>query len=138
MRANCVLNSFLYPRKWGERKCSIWVDNCFWIIRSNTLETVGNTIQIYTFRLALRGFFLRQVLYKLILNFQGSTVSLKFWIPCFWSTLLKILEDILSTLVGILPKDSASFEFKLESPFVISDTLISVKWNEDSVETFSL
>ena len=38
----------------------------------------------------------------------------------------------------MLPKVSAFFEFKLESSFVISDAIISGKWNKDSVDTFSI
>ena len=38
----------------------------------------------------------------------------------------------------MLPKVTAFFEFKLESSFIISDTLISVKWNKDAVDTISL
>ena len=47
-------------------------------------------------------------------------------------------EDVLSKLVGMLPKIPAFFEFKLKGSFVISDTLIPAKWNKDSVDTFSL
>ena len=48
-----------------------------------------------------------------------------------------MLEDVLNTLVGIFSKAPAFFEFKLDSSFLILDTLISVKWNKDWVHTFS-
>ena len=38
----------------------------------------------------------------------------------------------------MLPKVLAFFEFKQESSFVIWDTLVFIKWNKDSVDTFSL
>ena len=123
-----LLRHFLH---FSTRERSIWVDNCFWIILSNTLKTVGNILTGLQFWLALGRSFYREVLYQLILNFEKSTVSLKFGIPYFWSTLFEISKDFLSTLVGIFPKALAFIEIKRHSSFVILDTLISVKRNKD-------
>ena len=140
MRANCVLNPFLYPHKWGEKKCSIWVDNCFWVMRSNKKQQ-AICLQVYGVRLALGLPFYRQLLYQLILNFEGGGEVCYPKISefhFFWGTLLQISENISSTFVGVLQKVPTFFEFKLEGSFVILDKLISVKWNNDSVDTFSL
>ena len=49
-----------------------------------------------------------------------------------------MFEDSLGTFVGILPNISAFFELKLENSFHISDSLVSLKFNLHSNDTFSL
>ena len=61
--------------------------------------------------------------------------SLNAYMFLYYLPSLSIADDI---FLHIFSKVPAFFEFKLKSSFVILDILISVKWNKDSVNTFSL
>ena len=57
------------------------------------------------------------MLYKLILNFQGSTVSLKFWIPCFLKHFIKNIRGYLKYFSWDITKRFCFLRIQTRKPF---------------------